>query len=1104
MRNPNNYIFEIPKINPLSPKYVEFWKKQKEYCIKGYWADGYYCPPKLFFYANHCHILLNDKGKNVKEYKRPFLRDLEWEIHYAIMVARGFSGFEDDPYVSCLEKLRFTPEEELQELSIEYPEILSENGYKRYMDPLEYIKLKHREHWKYPLYKNQAKNFMWLTARGIGKALDLMSLVYDVNGPRTIGSLSVGDWIYDDKGELVCVIAIDDNEADYIYKVKFNDGRVVYTHANHDWDIYDIVNNRDPKKEVISTLDLMSKVDSTKKRGRYFVANTMPVKYPKKETYIDPYLLGILIGDGTLKEDLVFTTNDNEIVSFIKDIIGAEYSLTRKDSISYRITSKAKENSIKRYIKKIKLNVNSSDKFIPNEYLYSDIDTRMALLQGLMDSDGSISKKGHISYSTCSYALYKDFMSLCRSLGIKVTATKIDLNGDNRNYPTYVISLFTNNIVFRLSRKKERQKIKSKLITDFSSIHSIEKINDKRLTRCIQVNNESSLFLTNEYTVTHNSYIVSSIILHEWLFDGVMDYEDYIAKKKLNTDNTEYFKSTVLIGAGQASYSNETMLKAKESLSRLSGGYTVGNVHYPPPFYKQWKGGWEAGSKVEASYKKKVAGTWKEAGSKSSILNKTFADNPFAGQGSRNSIIVLEEVGMFNNLISSLSALTENMKFGGTIKFGTAILVGTGGAFGGRSGIDSQRIFYDPDTFDMLSFNDEWEGKGQIGYFSPAYMGLDKYRDKNGYINKDKAIKELLAEREKKKKSKDKTALDNLIQYQPLIPSEVFLSREGNFFPVFEIKKRITNIERNNISTLIERKVDLYFDKENYNGVNYKVDIDNKLKAIDSFPHKKEDDKEGAVVIYEFPQYDETGKVPEGLYVIGHDPYRVDGEGDSLATIYVMKTKKYFNKYGHDQIVATYFGRPYMGRDVVNDILMKLALFYNSKVWFENNVGNVKEFFEKKKRLDLLALKPNSVFNKQASFTKGQTLEYGYSISNDKVKLEALSYLRDWLLEERSRIEEISIKEQFGETAYVENQSVSRNLDIIPCKATLQELASFNLFGNFDRVMGMIGCVLAMEETYNKYTLKPKDNGFNINMSFITKNKTIFKNDNISKATTFL
>lgn len=149
-------------------------------------------------------------------------------------------------------------------------------------------------------------------------------------------------------------------------------------------------------------------------------------------------------------------------------------------------------------------------------------------------------------------------------------------------------------------------------------------------------------------------------------------------------------------------------------------------------------------------------------------------------------------------------------------------------------------------------------------------------------------------------------------------------------------------------------------------------------------------------MIYEFPQFVDK-RVPEGAYIIGHDPYATDDpDGGSLAATYVIKTKKYFNKIGHDEIVAVYVGRPYEGRHVINENIYKLSKFYgNAKIYFENVRGNVKEYFEKIKRLDLLATQPTTVLSKKASFMAGNSVIYGYPMSNKAMKMEAVQYLRD-------------------------------------------------------------------------------------------------------------
>lgn len=265
-------------------------------------------------------------------------------------------------------------------------------------------------------------------------------------------------------------------------------------------------------------------------------------------------------------------------------------------------------------------------------------------------------------------------------------------------------------------------------------------------------------------------------------------------------------------------------------------------------------------------------------------------------------------------------------------------------------------------------------------------MSINRFKDSRLFTIEDKAKSYWLKEREKAKhSSKGSQELHKLIQYRPLVPSEMFLSKSSSIFPGPELARRLGEVINNRIYTLLEKRVELSFDPESpYNRVNYKIDSD--LNAISEFPWKHED-TEGAVVLYELP-YLQDGQTPPGAYVIGCDPFRDNtNSGESFAAIYVMKTNKYPSTVGHNEIVATYVGRPYMGTSQVNETLYKLSLFYgNAKIYFENAVGNVKDYFEKVKRLDLLAAQPTTVLNKKASFNTGPSVVYGYPMSNEKIK----------------------------------------------------------------------------------------------------------------------
>jgi hypothetical protein len=589
--------------------------------------------------------------------------------------------------------------------------------------------------------------------------------------------------------------------------------------------------------------------------------------------------------------------------------------------------------------------------------------------------------------------------------------------------------------------------------------------------------NPSYNFLLAGSRDSGKSYAVGcGFVLHQWLTDGAFRYD--------NESRNNPRKVDITIGAEGAEKSKLIMDKIRVALDLLPGSQEIGGKYYKSPFSKQFSGSWALGKEIKAEYQKKKGSDWVVEGSKSMIKHRSFRDNPFADQGSRPTAIVLEEAGLFSNLKEVYYNTKDNLN-DGLKKIGSLIMLGTGGDMD-KGTADMADMFYNPEAFSILPFEDKWENKGKIGYFIHTAMVLNEFLDEDGHTNYPAALAKIHKEREGKKKiSSDQ--LNKLMQYRPIKPSEMFLARSSNIFPAPELRRRLSEITTDKFYESSRLVVDLMFDPTSYNGVKYEVN--HSLTPIDTFPTKDDVDREGAVILFEPPQF-QGETVPKGMYVISCDPFKDDNaQGNSLAAIYVIKTNKYPHM-GYSQIVATYVGRPFLGKNQVNEILYKLSLLYgNATIYFENNVGNVKDYFEKIRRLDLLALQPITVFNKKASYNTTQSLVYGYNMSNDKVKWEALQYLRSWLLEEREKTDNYIV----------------RNLDLIPDPALLQELIGFTLEGNFDRVMSCIGFVLALEELYNidkrkaDYSDKTSELEKEFNRIFVN-NKNLF-NERFSKTT---
>jgi hypothetical protein len=563
-------------------------------------------------------------------------------------------------------------------------------------------------------------------------------------------------------------------------------------------------------------------------------------------------------------------------------------------------------------------------------------------------------------------------------------------------------------------------------------------------------------------------YVANAVILHEFLFDGAKEY---------NVEENKSLKTTITVGAGVSDYSIKMLEKTQLSYTNLPGAIELNGRFYPSPLSKRYSGSWAVGKKVTQFYKKKTGGSWQDKGTGTTLRHITYKDNPFAAQGSRNSIIVKEECGHFDNLIETHGPDQFTLSDSGR-KFGSAFYLGTGGNMERGGTVGAKKMCYAPDEYNLLSIDDIWENKGKIAYFTPATIAKRNYKNQDGYTNLELAEELEQKERNKIKKGADaSTRLANYIQYNPLVPSEIFLSTTSNIFPVGELQDTLAYLESNQNYLNYETVIDIYFDKDSATGVSWKVDLEKKLEPITDFPLKDNQSREGAVIMYEEP-IKINGVVPDDAYLIGHDPVANDNpEGPSLSGTYILKNKKYFLTHGGDEIVAEYISRPAVGRSKTNETLEKLWMMYGSPsrgIYFENAVGNTKEYFEKRRKLVALCTQPETVLSKTGAYTSAGTIVYGYPMSNKKIKKEAELYLRDWLVEER------------GVNA---NNKLEMNLHLIKSRFLLKQLIAYSSDGNFDAVLSFMGCIIGLEETHNQYYQEQEENPI---IQYLINNDTYF------------
>lgn len=475
-----------------------------------------------------------------------------------------------------------------------------------------------------------------------------------------------------------------------------------------------------------------------------------------------------------------------------------------------------------------------------------------------------------------------------------------------------------------------------------------------------------------------------------------------------------------------------------------------------------------------------------EKGYLSSIKMMTFQNSAFKSVGKSATRFIFEEAGLFENLKTAYT-ISEPLWKDGDRMIGIPIIFGTGGDMSSATQ-DFADMFYNPAQYGLADYENIYEKtdiNGRCGWFvdemwfRPSKISIENtvYNgvDKQGNAIRWAAEWSLDLERTMKKGS-DKKAYDGLITQKCKTPSEAFLVTQGNIFPTAELYARLSKLKSDNNYKYLGQAGELI---ESEGVVMWHPDLNNKKIILDSFPTKSTQDTNGSIVIYEHPILI-NGDIPDDLYIIGHDPWGIDSDGGkSLGSTYVIKSKKYaLQGYGHDEIVAEYTARPDPGgMDEYNYNLEKLARYFNAKINFENDRGDVKKYFQKKHLLHMLCPPPFAVIKRDIPDSNMAGRKYGYSMGNDKIKQIGEQYLYDWLLEKRG---------------VTESGDHLTNIDYIPSKPLLEELISYRRKGNFDRVMAMIGCIIRLEEIHNPYTKEDDKHSLDfINDKLYQKSKSV-------------
>lgn len=434
-----------------------------------------------------------------------------------------------------------------------------------------------------------------------------------------------------------------------------------------------------------------------------------------------------------------------------------------------------------------------------------------------------------------------------------------------------------------------------------------------------------------------------------------------------------------------------------------------------------------------------------EQGYLSSITGITLKNDPERVRGTRAKLVLWEEGGKFPNLLDAWRIEQPSVETDDGKAFGLMIAFGTGGTEG-ASFEGLKELFYKPKSYNVLSFPNIWdEGREntECAFFVPAYSNLESfdddgnqvYMDKDGNSYKEKAIQNLIDQRNKVKDGgASQQSIDRFISERPIRPAEAVLELGKNIFPRKLLMDQLTRIRTNKKLQSMKHIVDLEWDGNGQVKATEKPSGD-----ITNYPLKKGDKPHGSVVIWEYPVKDP----PLGLYIGGCDPYDHDDSfTNSLGSTFIFKRVRAGEAWT-DVIVAEYSGRPDTAEEYYENV-RKLLTFYNARLLFENERKGIYPYFTNKHCDYLLADQPDKIISEVFKDSKVQRRKGCHMTKQIRAYGEGL--ILEWLLDE-----------------FEEGHP---NVERVYSEPLIEELIENDGVRNVDRVIALCMVMIYREELY--------------------------------------
>ena len=350
----------------------------------------------------------------------------------------------------------------------------------------------------------------------LGKDQPLDSKVLTPEGFARMGDMYVGREVISPDGTVTRVTGVFPQGKREVFKVTLKSGREVLAGREHLWSVTNGNDRARGTYRVVTTEDLLGDLKNSFEGYKWSIMGIDPVDLGTWDSALDPYLLGVILGDGAISQgSVVVSLPDEEIRVTVESLCPKGVSLKYRDRYDYALTLDnpgGKTNPITKELRDLGLmGLKSGDKFVPENLKKSSVRDRLSLLQGLLDTDGYTNGSG-VEFVSKSKTLAEDVAWLIHSLGGVARVSEKTLNtGDYAGNTYYRVYGGLNHGMnpFRLSRKAEKY-TPGRGHWSHDSIVSVEYVG-KMETQCIRVEHDLREYVTDNFVRTHNTLTATTL-----------------------------------------------------------------------------------------------------------------------------------------------------------------------------------------------------------------------------------------------------------------------------------------------------------------------------------------------------------------------------------------------------------------------------------------------------------------------------------------------------------------------------------------------------------------------------------------------------------------